>query len=83
MNNHFVVCSCSTPEHTIRFLHDRDEDELYTEIYLNQYKGFFKRLVIAVRYLFGYTCRYGHWDSTLISKEEAQKLKHFLGNYTK
>lgn len=80
MKNHFVVCVCETPEHTLRFMYDEEEKELYTEVYLNQYRSFFKRVWVAVKYVFGYTSKYGHWDCTIISKPKADKLKAFLNN---
>lgn len=83
MENHFIVCSCSSSEHTLRYIYDRAEDELYTEVQLVNHKSFLQRLKVAIKYLFGYTSRYGVWDCTLISKHEANKLKHFLNRYTK
>lgn len=82
MDNHFVVCSCSSSEHTIRFIHDAENNELYTEVQLKQHRSFFKRIFVAFQYLIGYTSKYGHWDCTLVSKEEARKLTTFLRTYT-
>lgn len=80
MRNHFVVCDCQSPEHTLRFMYDEEEKELYTEVYLNQYRSFFKRVYVAIKYIFGYTSKYGHWDCTMISKPKADKLKAFLSS---
>lgn len=82
MENHFVVCACSSSEHTLRFVYDRSEDEMYTEVQLVQHQSLIQRLKIAIKYVFGYTSRYGAWDCTLLSKSEANKLKHFLNRYT-
>ncbi len=57
----FFECVCMTEEHTIIFRLDTDDIDLYTSVFLNQYRGFFGRLWIAIRYLFGYKCMDGHW----------------------
>lgn len=80
MKNHFVVCACNSSEHTIRFMYDSEEKELYTEVYLNQHNNFFKRLKIAVKYLFGYTSKYGHFDCTMFSPDEVIKLRAFMNS---
>lgn len=83
MKNHFVVCECLSSEHTLRFIYNKDDKELYTEVYLNNHKNFIVRLLVAIRYIFGYTSKYGHFDCTIINKDEAKKLQFFLKDYTK
>lgn len=80
----FFECVCMTDEHTIRFqldATDPDNVELYTSVFLNQYHGFFGRLWIAIKYLFGYKCKYGHWDCTMLKLEDADRLIALLNNY--
>lgn len=74
MKNDFFVCQCYSGEHTLRFMYDKDNDELYTEVFLAQPNNFFKRCWIAIGYVFGYKCRYGHWDCWMLSKDDRQKL---------
>ena len=78
MKNHFVVCDCHSSEHTLRFIYDEEDKELYTEVYLYQHFSFLKRIYVAVKYIFGYTSKYGHFDCTIINKIETLKLKEFL-----
>lgn len=80
MKNHFVVCSCNSSEHTLRFIYDKEEDELYTEVQLSQHKSIIKRIVAAVKYIFGHTSKYGVWDCTIVDKSEAAKLRFFLNS---
>lgn len=82
-NNHFLICSCKSSEHTLRFMHDKDENEIYTEVYLNQHNSFIRRLMIAFKYIFGYTSKYGHFDCTILSESEARKLFYFLKKVVK
>jgi hypothetical protein len=83
MRNHFLICSCSSSEHTLRFIYDKSENEIYTEVYLNQHKNLFKRLIVAIKYIFGYTSKYGHFDCTMMDESEAKKLYHWLKHYIK
>lgn len=72
------VCSCGSLEHTFVFSYDNEEKELVLSVYLNQYRSFFQRLLVALKYVLGYKCKYGHWDTVLLSTEETQKLHNQL-----
>jgi hypothetical protein len=79
-DTHYTTCECYSHEHIIRWIYDDDEDMVYTEIYLSQYQSFFKRVFIAIKYIFGYRSKYGHWDSVIIRKEETVRLRDFLSD---
>lgn len=81
MQTEFFECVCGTEEHTLRFKLDADDIELYTSVFLNQYHGFFGRLWIAIKYLFGYKCKHGHWDCTIIKLEDTDRLIELLESY--
>lgn len=77
-----ISCSCFSDEHTLRFNYNPEEkienQELYTSIFLNQYKNIFKRIWIAIKYIFGYNCKYGHWDCFVADKDKIKELKEFF-----
>lgn len=78
---HYVTCNCFSPDHTMRFCYDgeMEGDELcWAEVQLHQYRSFWARVVVAVRYIFGYESRYGHWDCTTIDLAEGRRLRNFL-----
>lgn len=84
---HFVVCSCSSPDHIVQFVHDDDSESsygevLYIQVQLHQYHPWYQRMWIALKYIFGYESRYGHWDCTTMNKTEARKLFEFLKTKT-
>lgn len=82
----FFKCSCESSEHTIMFELDQfdpEDVELSIFVFLNQYRGFFRRLLIAIKYLFGYKCRYGHWDSVILKSEDTDRLIKLLQKYKK
>lgn len=68
-------CACHHPEHVLHFLYD---GELYIEIHLNPNYGFFRRLWIAIKYIFGYKCRDGCFETWMMDGEDADKLIEML-----
>lgn len=78
MNNHYFDCDCASLEHTFCVTsEDHEEDfppQLYFHLQLNQYRNFFKRVWTAIKYLFGYECKYGHWDTVNISEDDVHRL---------
>lgn len=81
MKKHYVACSCLSSEHTLRYMYCDDMDGgdlLWTSVYLNNYRSVMKRIWIAIKYVFGYKSRYGHFDCTSMSLEEGEKLYAFL-----
>lgn len=72
----FFECACGSDEHTLRFTLslDDDEPELYTHVYLRNWQGFWKRCWIALKYVCGYTSKYGHWDCFIMRPEDAARL---------
>ena len=80
----FFKCVCESNEHTVMFELDhfyKNYVELSMSIFLNQYRGFFRRLLIAVKYLFGYKCKYGHWDCVILKSEDTDRLIELLQKY--
>ena len=74
----YFECACHSSEHTLRFMWDDEDNSIYTEVLLSQYHGFFKRVWMALKYVFGYTCRYGHFDCFLMQPKDADRLKQML-----
>jgi len=76
-------CSCSHEAHTIRFeYHPWDKDkELYLSVFLHHWLSIPKRIWYALKYVFGYTCPYGHWDVWCMRKEDAFRLRGLLDAY--
>ena len=79
MENEFVICECYSDEHTLRFIYDGEM--LWTSVYLNGYRNIFKRIFVAIKYIFGYKSKCGDWDCTIIGRKEAEKLKNFIEKF--
>jgi hypothetical protein len=79
-------CECSSDEHTLKFTLDEltgeiEELEIWTSVFLNQYHGFWMRLWIALKYLFGYKCKYGHFDCFIMRGADVDRLMTLLQKY--
>jgi hypothetical protein len=76
----YLECSCTSAEHLLRFTFDDGKwddccPEIYIDVQLNCFHGFWKRLWLGIRYIFGYKCRYGHWDETLLLGDQVRRLR--------
>jgi hypothetical protein len=83
MNNfaesHHFDCDCSSEEHIFRVTSENGWDndyppEIHISIQLNQYRNLFKRFVTALRYFFGYECKFGHWDVVTLKHDDINRL---------
>lgn len=78
MSKKYIDCVCSSEEHVVRFIFDIDEDSRFSSIYLGTQLAplpFFERVVAAIKYIFGYECKYGHWEETIIDLDAAKELR--------
>lgn len=78
---HYFDCHCGSAEHTLRFVMNKEDNELYTEIYLNQWRQPWKRIWVAIKYIFGFKCRYGHWDCWTLDPEEVKRLRDMCNEF--
>jgi hypothetical protein len=78
MKSIFMECQCTSSEHTLKFIYDEEDKELYTTIYLCQYRNIFKRILVAIKYVLGYKSRYGAWDCFLFKSSDIEKLQKLL-----
>ena len=72
------VCDCHSREHQIVFEYELDDNMVYCHIHLCNSYNFFERLKRGIRYIFGYKCRYGHWDEFILSKNHIENLEEAI-----
>ena len=72
------VCDCHSFEHQVKFMYDEEDRELYLYVHLNNHDGFWKRLVTGIKYIFGYSSRFGEWDQFIFQEKDEVKLREFL-----
>ena len=76
MKSDYFECQCMGDEHTLKFVSDKED--IWISMFLNQYRNIFKRIWIAIKYVFGYNCKYGHWDNWVLRPEDLQRLKQLV-----
>ena len=78
-----LYCACSSNEHQISLESFEDEGvkDLYLAFHLAQAKPWYRRIVNAVKYVFGYRCKYGDFDEFLFTVETAAVVKNYLDEY--
>ena len=79
-----LICECDSTEHQIILLYDEDEDKdgniiptCYAHIHLAKI-SFWRRIIYAVKYLFGYQSRYGAFEEFIFNPKDAPKLQELV-----
>ena len=85
MLHKYIECQCGIIEHMLRFSYDWHPDPRYAEIYidvhLNQYYGFFRRFWYGLKYILGFKSKWGHFDETVIDRKKTIELRDFLNEW--
>ena len=74
-NPSLLICKCNSSEHQIIIYHEEHENLFHCSIHLNSNLGFWKRLVLGIKYIFGYGCKYGHWDEFTFDRSHSKALR--------
>jgi hypothetical protein len=77
LSEEVFICECHSLEHMVAFWYDDFDKNVHLEVHLTN-RGFFRRIWIGIKYIFGYKCRYGEWDSFIVKPNDAQKIKKWL-----
>ena len=78
-----LECACHSDEHALKFTLYKWDDgpEICTSVFLSRYHNIFGRIWVAIKYVFGYKCKYGHWDCFLLRPKDADRLITILKKY--
>jgi hypothetical protein len=76
-NPTIMVCDCSSREHQIVIEHEPDCNMVFCHIHLAK-RSFWRRIIPAIKYMFGYNCRYGHFEEFVFGVEHIDKLQNIL-----
>ncbi len=74
-NEILLLCECSSCEHQLIVSWDNDNNEVFVQMHLTTYKGFWKRLWHGLKYAFGHRSRYGDFDEIILRKKDADNLQ--------
>lgn len=77
MQHELFVCKCEDVEHQIIFswFDEPDEHELYAAVHLAPVRNPLKRIWYAIKYIFGYKCKYGAFEEFIFRVEDIWKLR--------
>ena len=70
-----LVCKCGDISHQCVLAYDNDDNEVSLEIHLVREINIFKRMFIALKYIFGARSIYGDFDEIILSPLDAPKLQ--------
>lgn len=73
MKNEILLCECNSSDHQLIMNHDEEDNTVYCHVHLAS-RPFLKRLWYGIKYIFGYKCRYGHWDEFIFNPKDADKM---------
>ena len=72
------ICECFSHEHQCIFWYDKEDEMFLVTVHLTTHDNVFKRIWTAIKYIFGYTSRYGAWDDFVMKPVDQQKLRDYL-----
>ncbi len=71
---YYFECACGSPEDTIRFTLDKELGMIYCDFYLNHYIPWYKRIWIAIKYIFKIPPHHPHFASWIMKRNDNIKL---------
>lgn len=77
-NFHRFECSCGSFDHNVRFEVDEDMGHISISVPLNHWLPWWKRLWLAVKYVFKRTERYGHYDTVMLSPHDYDRIRALM-----
>ncbi len=75
---HRFECTCLTFDHNVRFEVDNEIGTISISVPLNHWLPWWKRIWLAIKYVFGKTQRYGHYDTIQLNPNDYEKIKTIL-----
>lgn len=83
MEHEYIECYCDSEHHLLRFTWDEDPDwsEIYLDVHLNYYYGFFKRLWYGIKYIFGFKSSYGQFDCAGLRHKQVNQLRDLCNRW--
>ena len=77
-NTEFMGCACHSPEHVMQLMLWTEEPKMLCIYMCLNPEVWYKRIWLAIKYIFGYKSRFGHFDEFMIKPEDANRLIEML-----
>ena len=69
------ICERNSIEHQIVMSYFEDEKEVYCNVHLKPERNVLKRIIHAVKYIFGHRSAYGDFDEFIFNPKDADRLQ--------
>ena len=69
------ICECNSIEYQIVMSYFEDEKEVYCNVHLKPERNVLKRIIHAVKYIFGHRSAYGDFDEFIFNPKDADRLQ--------
>lgn len=84
----YLRCECGSADHLVQFYMDEDFwDDGYSEMLIHTcmdtWRGFWRRLETAVRYILNRSCQFGNWTEVIVQPCQARELIDLLELFLK
>ena len=53
------------------------DGDIYVSMFLSELP-LFKRIILAIKYIFGYKCKYGHYEEIILDRSNIKELKEII-----
>ena len=88
MQTEYFGCECDNPEHILRVMYNKDNkekewDQIYIDFQFYPHKNIFKRIWIAIKYIFGIKNRHSPWEDMILKRTDVPRLINLLSNISK
>lgn len=74
MNEEYFECACHSPEHLLQFKFFDDDPKMVCAYVFLRPEPFYKRIWLGIKYIFGYSSKYGYFDEFILRNEDADKF---------
>ena len=80
--SYYFECGCHSAEDILNFVlcKEKNYKEIYLTIFLDN-GPWWERLWLGLKYIFGYKCKYGHFNCWTMNEEDAQRLKKMIEDF--
>jgi hypothetical protein len=77
-----VVCGCGDTAHHLIFTLDSDEPQVWLHYQL-ELKPWYERLLIGIKYIFGYQSKYGTYGELVINETNVENFEKIVEHINK
>ena len=77
LNREIFICDCNSLEHQYALWYDEGVNHVYMQPHLVS-KPWYKRIVTAIKHIFGHKSNYGDFDDTIIKINDMPRIKEYL-----